>query len=396
LTAGQIEGLFHGVAPDFARAQDPNPPDGDIAVTMPLFQWTAGDAAIFHDVYLGTDPKLGPEDLVQSHAPVTVYYHVPGLTPGTTYYWRVDEIEEDMTTVHTGSVWSFMAQPVTAYLPQPADGAADASSDPNATLTWAAGQNALEHHLYFGDNLEAVQQGATATDKGTLETLTFTPGALEPLTTYYWRVDEIVAGGTVQTGAVWTFTTSLVIDDFEGYTDQAGEEIFSTWIDGFTNGQNGSTVGYMTAVNGTFGETTVVHDGQQSMPMDYNNVDAPFYSEAERQFSPVADWTAGGADTLVLYVRGNGGNAAAPLYIAVEDSASNAGIVLHSDADIVKTAQWTEWRIPFADLSAAGVNLAKVKGLYIGVGDRDNPTADGAGRIYVDDIRLIKSTPAQP
>jgi hypothetical protein len=400
LTAGQMEGLFHGAAPDFAQAQDPNPPDGDVAVTMPLFQWKAGDMAMFHDVYLGTDPNLRPEDLVQSHSPMAMYYHVPGLTPGTTYYWRVDEIEEDMTTIHTGNVWSFMAQPVTAYLPQPADGAADASTDPNATLTWAAGQNALEHHLYFGDDFEAVQQGAAATDKGTLETLTFTPGALEPLTTYFWRVDEIVAGGAVQTGPVWTFTTSLVVDDFEGYTDQAGEEIFSTWIDGIgqyylgnTDQITGSTVGHLTA---PFAEQTIIHGGRQSMPLDYNNVVAPFYSEAEREFAPAADWTADGADTLVLYVRGNISNVVAPLYVAVEDSAAQVVVMVHPDPAVVKITQWLEWRIPFADLSAAGVNLAKVKKLYLGVGDRSSPAAGGTGLIYVDDIQLLKAAPATP
>jgi hypothetical protein len=36
------------------------------------------------------------------------------------------------------------------------------------------------------------------------------------------------------------------------------------------------------------------------------------------------------------------------------------------------------------------VNLAKVKKLYIGVGDRDNPSAGSAGRLYIDDIRLTK------
>jgi hypothetical protein len=36
------------------------------------------------------------------------------------------------------------------------------------------------------------------------------------------------------------------------------------------------------------------------------------------------------------------------------------------------------------------LNLAKVKRLYIGVGDRANPAAGGAGRIYIDDIRVTK------
>jgi hypothetical protein len=40
--------------------------------------------------------------------------------------------------------------------------------------------------------------------------------------------------------------------------------------------------------------------------------------------------------------------------------------------------------------SLTGVNLAKVKKLTIGVGDKASPAADGAGRIYIDDIRVSK------
>ena len=35
-----------------------------------------------------------------------------------------------------------------------------------------------------------------------------------------------------------------------------------------------------------FAEQTIVHGGKQSMPLDYNNVKTPFYSEAEREFAP--------------------------------------------------------------------------------------------------------------
>ncbi len=394
LTAAELKALI----PPKLKARDPNPRDGDMTVVLPLLQWKAGDTGFFHDVYVGTTPDLGPKDLVQARSPVTMYYHVPGLTAGTTYYWRVDEIEIDGKTIHTGNVWTFTAQPITAYSPAPANGIADASAGANGKLTWAAGKGTLEHQVYFGTSLEAVQQGAAGTDKGKLKDPSFAPGALEPLTTYYWRIDEIGAGGVVEKGPVWTFTTSLVVDDFESYNDDldAKTTIFDTWIDGFTNGLSGSTVGYTTAANGTFGETQIIHGGKQSMPMDYNNVKTPFYSEAQRQFSPVEDWTAGGADTLILYVRGNVSNAIAPLYVAVEDNAAHVAVLVHSDAAAVKTTKWLEWRIPLADLSAAGVNLAKVKTLYVGVGDRKNPAAGGTGRVYVDDIWLLKPAPAKP
>ena len=272
------------------KARKPVPANGALDVAMPLLQWTPGGTALFHNVYVGTSPDLTDADLRSAHSPMAMYYHVAGFTAGATYYWRVDEIEKDSVTVHTGDVWSFTMQDLTAYHPGPADKANDASQSP--TLTWMPGQGATKHQVFFGDSLDAVTQGAAGTDKGTLalaET-TFAPGALEGLTTYYWRVDEILTSGT-KTGAVWSFTTSLSVDDFESYTDDlaAKTTIFDTWIDGLTNGLSGSTVGNATA---PFAEQAIVHGGKQSMPLDFNNVKSPFFSEAEREFAPTADWTA--------------------------------------------------------------------------------------------------------
>jgi hypothetical protein len=86
---------------------------------------------------------------------------------------------------------------------------------------------------------------------------------------------------------------------------------------------------------------------------------------------------------------GIGGNAAQPLYVSVQDSAGKTATVTHPDgSSAIVTNTWTEWLISLSDLSAQGVNLAAVKKIVIGVGDRGNPTADGAGILYVDDVRL--------
>jgi hypothetical protein len=39
------------------------------------------------------------------------------------------------------------------------------------------------------------------------------------------------------------------------------------------------------------------------------------------------------------------------------------------------------------------VDTAKVKKVYVGVGDRQSPKAGGAGRLYFDDIGVIKAAP---
>ncbi len=377
LTAADIKAM----SPPKLKARKPIPADGALSVSMPLLQWSKGDTALFHDVYLGTTPELTAANLVGPHQLMTMLYYVQGLQPGATYYWRVDEIDA-AGVVTTGDTWSFVAQALTAYHPTPANGAVGAAQTP--VLTWLPGQAAIKHHVYFGDSNDAVRQGAAGTDKGELTDPTFTPGALESLTTYYWRVDETAAGGAVKTGPVWTFITCLSVDDFESYTDDEGSRIYETWVDGWTNG-TGSTVGYAQA---PFAERTTVHGGKQAMPMDYNNVKSPFYSESEQEFSPVQDWTVSGADTLVLYVRGRGSNAPAQVYVAVEDAAKKVGIATYPDQTLTSAAQWTEWKIPLS--SFAGVNLAKVKKLYLGVGDRTSPAAGGAGRIYIDDIRVTR------
>jgi hypothetical protein len=196
----------------------------------------------------------------------------------------------------------FVSVPVQARLPDPATGARDVNVD--AVLDWRPGRDATSHEVYLGTDPEAVAAGTvaarTVTDHG------YRPDFLDFGTMYYWRVDEV--NTVTYPGDVWDFTTQeyATIDDFESYTDQPGEEVFSIWIDGFTNGLSGSTVGYFTAVNQTFNETTVVHGGKQAMPFEYNNVDMPYYSEAERTFDTPEDWTGHGADTLVLYVQGRG------------------------------------------------------------------------------------------
>jgi len=414
--------------------------------------------------------------------------------------------------------------------------------------------------------------------------------------TYYWRVDEVndASADSPRKGAVWSFTTAgfIVVDDFESYVDDLEGRIFQSWIDGWGytepapgapgNG-TGSAVGYTEA---PFAETVTVHGGGQSMPLDYNNINSPYYSETDRTWAIAQDWTLNDVNTLSLWFQGvpakfaqtatglemsvaswdiwedtailqsdefrfaykrlngdgvivakvdslinsngwakagvmireslaagcpqaymvvtpsNGvafqrrlfteavsasttqtgvaaprwlrltrtgntfkaehsadgttwtsvgadaaassdtltmggsiyiglcltshdrnisttaefsgvtltggvsgqwqvadvgatlpGNDAGQLYVAVEDSAGKSALVNHPDGvTAVQNSEWTEWQIPLTDL--AGVNLKSVKKMTIGVGDRDNPTPDGHGKLFIDDIRVTKPVPA--
>ena len=479
--------------------------------------------------------------------------------------------------------------PLQAFRPLPANGAVDVIQAP--TLSWSAGEKATQHQIYLGDDANAVATADASSSlfKGSQAGTSFDTGDLEWNKTYYWRVDEVADGDPESPwkGPLWSFTTAnfIPVDNFESYTDEegVGARIYETWIDGLAN-NTGSTVGYW---DPPFAERTIVHGGKQSMPMDYNNINTPYYSEAEREFDPIQNWKVGDVTDLSLFVRGNAarlvedppgqytisansvdvwgtadnfrfvyktlngdgsisakvismtdttstwakagvmireslsadssyafmfptpdgrrafqdrpgtaasaisahsatgqvtlpfwvkverkgsqftayystdgknwtkqpdtentgtdaspnpqtiamtgsvriglavasnnaqggtcfaefsdvvatgsvsgqfqvadigtispGNDPAALYVAVEDSSGKVAVVTNPDTGLVNVLEWTEWKIPLSDL--AGVNLSKVKKMYIGVGDRKNPVQDGGGRIYIDDIRVTK------
>lgn len=234
------------------KATNPRPADGATGVTLPLLQWTPGTTAVWHDVYVGTNPQPGPAELVASRQPavLSIYFYVPGLKPGTTYYWRIDEIEADKTTVHTGDVWSFTTQGLTACNPTPADGATDVNLP--VRLTWMPGADAVAHNVYLGTEKTAVTQGAADTVKGMYVVPNYDPGTLQAGTTYYWRVDEVVPGRTVVMGPVWSFTTSdkvqtlvYYVNGKQGSDDRDGLSLkmaFATIQKGIDSAVDGDTV----------------------------------------------------------------------------------------------------------------------------------------------------------
>ena len=196
-------------------AGNPSPADGalyeDSWVTL---SWSPGDWAVSHDVYLGVNfddvNEATPDsDVFQGNQTTTFYvagfpgFAFPeGLVPGTTYYWRIDEVNDaDPNSPWKGDVWSFSIPTNKAHNPVPADGAA--SVDPGVTLSWTTGFGAKMHTVYFGEDFDTV---ANATVGNPVGTTTYTPGPLKLAKSYYWRVDEFDGINTYK-GDVWSFTT---------------------------------------------------------------------------------------------------------------------------------------------------------------------------------------------
>jgi hypothetical protein len=184
-------------------AYAPVPADGTEDVTSPLFQWTPFAAAAAHEVYFGTDPNFGPGTF-KGRQTFALYYAQDPLIPGAKYYWRVDEVEADGVTVHPGDVWTFTVMPDKAYKPSPYDGALFRGLD--TTLSWAAGNMAESHDVYFGTDQAAVAAGDASVFQGNVADAAFEPNGLAAGMTYFWRVDEI-RGAEKIVGDVVSFST---------------------------------------------------------------------------------------------------------------------------------------------------------------------------------------------
>jgi len=195
----------------------PEPADGAMhESTWVTLSWSPGDLAVSHDVYLGDNPDdvndaTRDSDLYRGNQATTFYVagfsgfaYPGGLDPGTTYYWRIDEVNDaEPNSPWKSNIWSFWVPPKKAYEPDPADGVKFV--DPNVTLSWTPGTGAILHTVYFGDSFDEVNNAVVGIPQA--ET-TYRPffGPLEFDKTYYWRVDEF-DGVETHKGDVLSFTT---------------------------------------------------------------------------------------------------------------------------------------------------------------------------------------------
>ncbi len=199
------------------KAKNPDPANGKTEINSPLFQWIAGMAAVAHEVYMGTNPTPGTAEFM-GPSPVNMYFHIPGLTPGAKYYWRVDEVDAAGQKT-TGDIWSFTVQPMEAHNPDPPDAMGGRAL--NVQLKWAAGQGAVKHKVFVGTDKALVTAGDAKALAGEATETNFTPAGLAANTTYFWRVDEVDSTGKVSPGPVWSF----------GTIDPTGGAIAEYWND---------------------------------------------------------------------------------------------------------------------------------------------------------------------
>ena len=390
----------------------PDPAENAESVDLDVrLSWTAGFGSKLHYIVFGEDF----DEVSNAAAGVpngTTNYNPGPLNLAKTYYWRVDEF--DGTETHKGEVWSFTTLGAASGA-NPANGAVDVK--PSVVLNWDAGTVAASHEVYFGTDADAVKNATTASPeyKGpkALGEESYDPGKLILNTAYYWRIDEVngVNPDSPWAGNVWNFTTGdfFVIDDFEDY-DAAENQIWFAWHDGLGAGTPG-TPGYLPG-NGTgsavgdetspsYTEETIVHSGNQSMPVafDNNKQGYAYYSEVEHTLADQRDWTEEGVTELSLWFYGDSANAAEPLYVIVSNpdgiGTGTPAVVIHDDPAAATIDTWTEWVIPLQAFTDQGIVLINVDRIAIGLGTKGNMTIPGgSGKMFIDDILLYQPSEA--
>jgi len=318
------------------KAYHPIPEDGELySDTWANLIWSAAPTGASHDVYFGEnfdDVNDGTEGTFQGNQATTFFVvgfpgfsYPDGLVPGTTYYWRIDEVEPDGTTKHKGHVWSFAVPPRIAYNPIPAD--EGKFIDPNTVeLSWTGGFGAKLHTVYFGDNFDDVNNAAGGLPQGPA---TYTPGPLKLAKTYYWRIDEFDPPGTYK-GEVWSFTTAglgggVRGDYFKGMDlrnfvlTRIDPQINFNWGSGAPDpavGEDNFSVRWTGEVEAAFTETYTFYtnsddgirlwvDGQQLV----NN----WTDHGPTENKGTIDLVAGNTYSVVMEMYENGGGAVAEL-----------------------------------------------------------------------------------
>jgi len=291
--------------------------------------------------------------------------------------------------------------PEQASYPTPSDQAV--VSKP-VLLSWRPGSKAVKHDVYFGTDFDDVNTASRSSDpNGVLvsqgqDPNTYAP-ALDLGKTYYWRIDEVdhASPANIYRGEVFEFTVApyVLVEDFESYDDECNR-IFFTWLGGASDSgsQDPACPRAPYAGNGTgsavgnydppFAERTLIHSGQQSMPVGYNNSTS---SSSEVSAKTVdlhvgADWSDPNLASLSVWFYGAATNSAEKMYVRLND----AKVDYTGPATDLQQAFWHEWLI---SLGSFGVDLRNVTDLAIGFARG----AGGAGTMLFDDLRLTTVVP---
>jgi len=452
-----------------AQARQPQPAVGETGVTVgTTLSWRAGREAVTHNVYLSTDPNA----LAQVGSVSPASYVPADLQFGSTYYWKIDEVNEaDAVTVWEGDLWSFATQEYAVI-----DDFESYDDEGNRIYdTWLDGwvndtgstvgyleepfaEKTIVHGgaqsmpLGYG-NSTAPFYSETEFDLGGANWNTNGADMLRLFVSGLAPGFEENADGTILMNGIGTDIWNTG-DQFRfAYKSLSGNGSMVARVDSFDATpdvwvkvgvmiRQGTTAGSQHSfmpLTGSGGNGASwqgrTAEGQASVNQDATSVVAPPYwvridrsgntftgyiSPDGQSWQQIGDpRTVAMTDPVLIGLAvtshnanratsaqisnvsftGNvtgawkvaeigvaqpRGNTPQSMYVAVEDSAGKVAVVMHPDATITARSGWTEWVIPYGNL--AGVNLSNISTLYIGVGNRNNPSAGGSGTVFIDDV----------
>ncbi|UCD53520.1 MAG: hypothetical protein JSW27_12870, partial [Phycisphaerales bacterium] len=202
-------------------------------------------------------------------------------------------------------------------------------------------------------------------EAGAVNAFTAITGGSGDGATFQWRPDVDTASDSSRTltGVAPPYYVRIVREGntFTGYLSADGEN----WTQ-----QGESSIDIAMTDPVLIGLALTSHNAAEATGAVFSNISTTG--------SVVGEWTT--ADIGVA--QPTVGNLLEAIYVAIEDPAGNVAVVSRPNATALPT--WQEWRIPLSDFT--GVNLSSVAKMYIGVGDRNAPTAAGSGLVFVDDV----------
>jgi hypothetical protein len=496
LTQAQIQEAMRG---DPLLAWGAHPADGSVVDIRDAesLTWQAGGTADQHDVYFGTDAAAVADADTSSPEykgrQADTSYSLGGLVEfgGGPYYWRVDEVEADAATIHSGHVWTFtvadylIVDDFEAYTDdvgsrifqtwidgwgytEPAPGnpgngtgsAVGYGSAPFAEQTIVKSGRQSMPLAY--DNADSPYYSET--DRTFDTPMDWTVNGMDTLSLQVRGYPELTTTTVTETGGKMSLTGAGAdiwgtSDDFTfAYKTLNGDGSIlakvvsngtgsNTWAKGgvmIRDSLDGEAASAQMCMTGSAGNGAVFQN-RASTGLDMGANDAtsniqsaavvapPFWVKVERfgdtftgyTSADGTSWTfvgtreipmtapvyiglcvtshAAGEDRTFQFegIKTSGGvsgawqgaviaspqyNSPQDLYVVVTDSSNKSATV--TDATAVTAADWIEVQMPLS--SFTGVNMTRVQKVTIGVGSRTSPTPDGSGKVFIDDIRVIK------
>ncbi|MHC4500632.1 MAG: hypothetical protein ACYS21_16155, partial [Planctomycetota bacterium] len=161
--------------------------------------------------YTGTIALLAKRGIITAYNTKVGDIITDGNYPSVVGLRAAINLDYDVTNPGQTTIAAGAVDPNLAYDPDPLFGVGGLRATDVNLLSWAAGDNAASHEVYFGTSFADVNNATTASDpniyRGTqpLADVNY-PVSVRWGKTYYWRIDEV--NNPTWKGTVWNFLTA--------------------------------------------------------------------------------------------------------------------------------------------------------------------------------------------